>query len=42
VAHTEGGWFGLSGKGANGVVKALFDTNILIDYLRYLHCAASG
>src|SRR5712664_541500 len=31
--QTEGGWLGLSGKGAKRVVKALFDTNILIDYL---------
>jgi predicted nucleic acid-binding protein len=33
MGQTEGGWFGLSGKGAKRVVKALFDTNILIDYL---------
>jgi len=30
---TQSGRLGLSGKGAKRVVKALFDTNILIDYL---------
>src|ERR1700730_1001991 len=33
MGQTQGGRLGLSGEGAPRMVKALFDTNILVDYL---------
>jgi predicted nucleic acid-binding protein len=33
MGQTESGWIGVSEKDAQRMVKALFDTNILIDYL---------